>query len=84
MGFQDRLEAIITKARKSGKMLVMISYVDEKTEILQHNTLTQNFPVGDFERSVHEHSKHLRGLAKQAEIDEKARPTSGEQRSEEV
>jgi len=76
MGVQDEINKALETARKSGRMMIAISYVDKNTDILQHRTFTQAFPVGDFEGSLAEHAKHLNQQA------EKARPISGAQGSE--
>ncbi len=60
MGLQGQIGKELEKAKASGRMLIMISYIDKETELLHHRTFTDNFPVGDFERVIAEHTKHLR------------------------
>jgi len=59
MGLQGQLNKELEKAKASGRFMVMISYVDRATEILHHNTITNDFKVGDFDACILEHSKHL-------------------------
>lgn len=59
MGLQGQIGREMEKAKQAGKLLIMISYIDKDTDLLHHRTFTDNFPVGDFDRCILEHTKHL-------------------------
>ena len=66
MGVQGQIGKEIERARQAGRMLVMISYIDKETELLHHRTLTDDFPVKEFETCMMEHAKHLKEQAAKA------------------
>jgi hypothetical protein len=59
MGLQGQISKEIEKAKESGKYLIMLSYIDKDTELLHHRTFTSEFLIGDFDRVILEHTKHL-------------------------
>ena len=60
------VEVSLGLAEQSGRYLIMVTYIEPQTEILKHDTFTNDFPYVDMERSVLEHSKHLADLKRKA------------------